>query len=179
MLPGWQDHSGLQAASSYQPLYHQSLANSFHMGRVPDSTVCLCMYVCSDCISAFFAQVCLVAFLPLLWGIFLTPWYRISHNREWEDIETAGGKGEKGREIAQRWEAMCGWIVSKSICMAWVLINLPEIPYFSTSAKPRGIEYKHKVYKILLLSASFRLTNNIILHMQHFSKLKRNMKNIL
>lgn len=67
-LPGWQDHTGLQAASSYQP---QGLGYLFYMGRVPVSSVCLCMYAWHDCVCTFFAWVCYGALVPLLWGIFL------------------------------------------------------------------------------------------------------------
>lgn len=49
VLPGWQDHSGLQAASSYQP---QGLGYLLYMGRVPVSSVCLRMYVWRDCVCA-------------------------------------------------------------------------------------------------------------------------------
>lgn len=42
-LPGWQDHSGPQAAPSHQP---QGLGSLLHTGRVPVSSVCLFVYVC-------------------------------------------------------------------------------------------------------------------------------------
>lgn len=46
VLPRWQDHTGLQAASSYQPL---GLGYLLNMGMVPASSVCLCMFVWCDC----------------------------------------------------------------------------------------------------------------------------------
>lgn len=52
-LPEWQDHSGLQAASSYQP---QGLGYLLYMGRVPGSSVALCMYVWCDCVCTFLQE---------------------------------------------------------------------------------------------------------------------------
>lgn len=85
---GWQDHSGLQAASRYQP---PGLGFLLYMGLF------LYVYLAPLCLHIS-ARVCFGAFFPLLWGIFLPCGTGLVTTLNGEDIETAAGKESKRRE---------------------------------------------------------------------------------
>lgn len=128
-LPGWQDHSGLQAVSSYQP---SGLGSLHYMGRVPVSSDCLFMYIWRNCACTFAHESATGPFLALLWGIFLpcgTGLVTTLNGKTWEQQQGRRGNPTKMRRNV--------WVDCVSACV-WVFINFPNILYFSSAVSPRG-----------------------------------------
>lgn len=63
-LPWWQDHSGLQAASSYKPL---GLGYLLYMDRLPVSSVCMCMFLYESAMGPSYPR-CGVCPCPIVWN---------------------------------------------------------------------------------------------------------------
>ena len=151
-LPGWQDHSGPQAAPSYQP---RGLGSFLHTGRVPVSSVCLFVYVCLPwlCLRVC-AGLCYGASLPLLWGIFLpcgTGLVTALNGKTWKQQEGRRIEGEpsraeqsggerRGRETPTKMRRTV-WVDCASACApAYPGYSSISLRFFTfpSAIKPRG-----------------------------------------